>query len=193
MGEKDRKRWDEWYGSEELAMGREPPEVVLECERCLPRSGRALDIACGEGQVAAWLAARGMSVTGVDISPPALAKARRLASEAGADQRVTLIEWDLEEGLPALEGAFDLVTCLRYYQPSLMAHARSLLKPGGLLLLEVRLVTPDSDSPFRARPGETLSFAGDLHVHLYREGRIGDRDGAQLLAQRPPVTRMVFA
>lgn len=193
MGEKDRKRWDQWYGGEELAMGREPPEVILECERCLPRSGRALDIACGEGQVATWLAARGMSVTGVDISPPALAKARRLAGDAGVDERVNLIEWDLEEGLPMLEGPFDLVTCLRYYQPSLMTQARALLRPGGLLLLEVRLVTPDSDSPFRARPGEALSFAGDLHVHLYREGRIGDRDGAQLLAQRPPVRRMEFA
>ena len=192
MGEKDRKRWDEWYAGDELAMGREPPELLLECASSLPGTGRALDVACGEGQVAAWLAGRGLSVTGVAISPPALAKAARLARDAGVAERVRLIEWDLESGLPALEGSFELVTCLRYYQPSLMPVARQLLAPGGLLLLEVRLITPESDSPFRARPGETLAFAGDLHVHMYREGRIGGRDGAQLLAQRPPVTRMVF-
>ena len=192
MGEKDRKRWDEWYAGDALTMGTEPPDLVLECAGCLPASGRALDIACGEGQVAAWLAARGMSVTGADISPPALAKARRLAGEAGVADRVQLVEWDLEAGLPPLDGPFDLVTCLRYYQPSLMPAARDLLAPGGLLLVETRLVTPDSDSPFRARPGETLGFAGDLHVHLYREGRIGGRDGAQLLAQRAPVSRMTF-
>lgn len=192
MAEKDRKRWDEWYAGDGLAMGREPPEFVLDCRHALPTTGRALDIACGEGQVATWLARRGLTVTGVDISPPALAKARRLAEEGDVSDRVELIEWDLESGLPSLEGAFDLVTCLRYYQPSLMGPARSLLAPGGLLLLEVRMLTPDSDSPFRARPGETLGFAGDLHVHWYREGRIGDRDGAQLLAQRAPLGRMTF-
>ena len=192
MGEKDRKRWDEWYAGEDLIMGQEPPRIVLECDDCLPRQGRALDVACGEGQVATWLGRRGLSVVGVDISPPALAKAARLAEEAGIGDRVRLVEWDLEPGLPALDGPFDLITCLRYYQPSLMPTLRSLLAPGGLLLLEVRLLTPDSDSPFRARPGEALAFAGDLHVHLYREGVIDGRDGAQLLAQRPPAGRMRF-
>jgi len=192
MGEKDRKRWDEWYAGDELIMGHEPPGLVLECGACLPEQGRALDVACGEGQVAAWLARRGLSVVGVDISPPALAKAARLAGEGGVADRVRLVEWDLESGLPALDAPFDLITCLRYYQPSLVPTLRSMLAPGGLLLAEVRLVTPDSDSPFRARPGETLGFAGDLHVHLYREGVIDGRDGAQLLAQKPPVRRMRF-
>jgi len=192
MGEKDRKRWDEWYAGDDLIMGHEPPGLVLECDACFPGRGRALDVACGEGQVATWLARKGLSVVGVDISPPALAKAARLAEEAGITDRVRLVEWDLESGLPALDGPFDVITCLRYYQPSLMPTLRSLLAPGGLLLLEVRLVTPDRDSPFRARPGEALAFAGDLHVHLYREGVIDGHDGAQLLAQRPPVSRMRF-
>lgn len=192
MAEKDRKRWDEWYDGDELTMGSEPPEFVLDCRLSLPRSGRALDVACGEGQVVTWLARRGMTATGLDISARALEKAARLCRQRGVEDRVTLTEWDLEDGLPPLAGEFDLVTCLRYYQPSLMPALRSILAPGGLLLLEVRMVTPEKDSPFRARPGEPLAFAGDLHIHLYREGRIGDRDGAQLLAQRPPVRRMVF-
>jgi len=192
MGEKDRKRWDEWYAGEDFIMGHEPPGLVLECDACFPDRGRALDVACGEGQLATWLARKGLSVVGVDISPPALAKAARLAEEAGITDRVRLVEWDLESGLPALDGPFDVITCLRYYQPALMPTLRSLLAPGGLLLLEVRLVTPERDSPFRARPGEALEFAGDLHVHLYREGVIDGRDGAQLLAQKVPVRRMRF-
>ncbi|MEJ2521540.1 MAG: class I SAM-dependent methyltransferase [Gammaproteobacteria bacterium] len=192
MAEKDRKRWDEWYGGDELAMGSEPPEFIRDCRLCLPRSGRALDVACGEGQVVTWLARRGMSAVGLDISERALQKAARLSRETHVEQRVEFAAWDLEQGLPELDGEFDLITCLRYYQPSLMPALRARLAPGGLLLLEVRMVTPEKDGRFRADPGETLGFAGDLHVHLYREGRIGDRDGAQLLAQRPPVSRMVF-
>jgi methylase of polypeptide subunit release factors len=69
----------------------------------LPRTGRALEIACGEGQLAAWLAHRGLEVTAVDISPVALGKLRALAVAEGLADRVRAVQADLDEGLPRLE------------------------------------------------------------------------------------------
>jgi hypothetical protein len=67
-----------------------------------------------------------------------------------------------------------------------VAEARELLAPGGLLLVEVLLQTPGCASPHRAEPGEALGFATGLQLQFYREGMVQGRGVAQLLAQRPP-------
>jgi SAM-dependent methyltransferase len=193
MSEADRERWDTRYASKELVMGLAPKPFVVEMEHVLPRMGRALEIACGEGQLAAWLARRGLDVTAVDISPVALDKARDLARAAGHPDRIRAVLADLDEGLPPLEAGFDLVTCVDFYAPSVMTEARALLAPGGMLLVQVLLQAPGGDSAHRASPGEALGFAAGLQVQFYREGRIGGRELAQLLAQRPPAALTEFS
>lgn len=186
MSESDRKRWDEWYAPAGLVMGPELKPLVLELAPVLPTEGRALDVACGEGQLALWLAARGLEVTAVDISTVALAKLREQAAAQGLAARIDAREIDLDGGLPPLPGPLELVTCIDFYSPALMAEARGRLAPGGLLLVQVLLQAPGGDSPRRAAAGEALGFAAGLELKFYREGVIGGRALAQLLAQKAP-------
>lgn len=188
MSDQDRERWDARHAQSRPGMGEDPKALVLELEQALPRSGRALDIACGEGRLALWLARRGLRVTAVDISPVGLGKLTARAAGEGLARCIEVIERDLDRGLPPLEPGFDFVACLDFHSPAVLAEARELLSPGGLLLVEVLLQAPGRESPYRAAPGEALGFAAGLRIQFYREGSAGGRALAQLLAQRPPAT-----
>jgi SAM-dependent methyltransferase len=193
MSQQDRARWNERYAREGLVMGAGPKPVIRELGHLLPQSGRALDIACGEGQLALWLAGRGLQVTAVDIAAVGLEKLRRQAKALELEDRVVAVETDLDDGLPDLQAGLDLVTCIDFYSPPLMAAARELLAPAGLLLVQVVLQPPGGDSPRRAARNEALGFAAGLGIHFYREGIINGRELAQLLAQRPPVGTLRFS
>lgn len=193
MSDADRARWDARYAREGLLMGPLPKPVVLELAPALPRTGRALDIACGEGQLAVWLAQRGMQVTAVDLSPAGLEKLRARADELGLSDRIEVVQADLDHGLPEIAGPLDLVACVDFYSPLIVAEARRLLAPGGMLLVELVLQPPGGDSPHRAPPGAALEFAAGLRLQFYREGLIGERALAQLLAQQPPAGTLSFS
>jgi SAM-dependent methyltransferase len=96
---------------------------------------RALELGCGTGYVAGWMARRGAQVTALDISTEQLATARRLAAEAGAE--ITFLEANAEAtGLPG--GAFDFAIseygAAIWCPPALwLAEAHRLLRPGGRL------------------------------------------------------------
>ena len=124
------------YSEREGAMWSGRPNGRLRVEAAGLTPGRALDVGCGEGADAIWLARNGWTVTGIDISDVAVGRARAAAELAG-----TAVEWIcgdvLRTAFPA--GAFDFVS-LQY--PALPKAAgevavRSLLdtaRPGGLLL-----------------------------------------------------------
>src|SRR5664279_2220266 len=85
----DASSWDERYRADGLVWGQPPNRwVVEELSGAMP--GRALDLACGEGRNALWLAAQGWQVTGVDFSAMAISKAREL----DAHRLVTWVEAD---------------------------------------------------------------------------------------------------
>ncbi|NAZ76333.1 methyltransferase domain-containing protein [Kineococcus sp. T13] len=101
--------------------------------------GRALDLGCGEGGDAVWLARWGWRVTGADVSATALARARALAEEAGVAGRVHLERHDLGTSLPA--GEFDLV-CTSFLhspafldRPAVLRRAAAAVAPGGHLVV----------------------------------------------------------
>jgi len=100
-----REDWNERYAPKELLWTAEPNRLLAaEVGGLAP--GRALDLACGEGRNAVWLAERGWRVTGVDFSKVALEKAARLAERRGVE-----VEWitaDVLDHEPG-EHAFDLV------------------------------------------------------------------------------------
>jgi SAM-dependent methyltransferase len=131
-----RDDWNRRYAGSELLWTGEPNRfLVAETEELPP--GRALDLACGEGRNAVWLAERGWDVTGVDFADVGLDKARGLAAARGVDP--TWVQADLLEYDPP-RGAFDLVAIL-YLQ--LLAHERArvlraaaaAVAPGGTLLV----------------------------------------------------------
>lgn len=131
----DRRAWNERY-REKLPWGTEPNRFLVDSARHLA-PGAALDIACGQGRNAVWLASLGWSVTGVDWSEVAIDGARRLAGHA--DVQVDWIVADLEQWLPE-PGAYDLVLVV-YLQPppALREHAwrlaASAVAPGGKLIV----------------------------------------------------------
>ena len=132
----DRADWDTRHADDERRWTGEPSRfLVAEVEGLRP--GRALDLACGQGRHAVWLAERGWRVTGVDFSTVGIEKARVHAAERGVD--VELVNVDLVEFAPEPEG-FDLVLVFYLHVPveerrPVLRAARRALAPGGTFLL----------------------------------------------------------
>ncbi|MQA04149.1 MAG: methyltransferase domain-containing protein [Streptosporangiales bacterium] len=129
----DDRYWDERYGAEEqLFSGHPNGALVAEVAGLTP--GQALDVGCGEGADALWLAGQGWHVTAVDISRVALERAAALPD----GDKVSRVRADLTVAPPPA-GVFDLVSVQYYPLPHQPDHAalRRLLAavaPGGRLL-----------------------------------------------------------
>lgn len=131
-----REDWDARYSEKGFVWSVEPNRsLVAEVAGLAP--GRALDLACGEGRNAVWLAERGWEVVGVDFSPVAIEKARALAAHRGVE-----VEWevaDLRRYEPPSR-AFDLVVVLYLQMPAAELHpvlgrAAAAVAPGGTILV----------------------------------------------------------
>ncbi|MGZ9930884.1 SAM-dependent methyltransferase [Streptomyces sp. NC-S4] len=130
--------WDGRYGeSHRIWSGEANAMLVHEVSALAP--GRALDLGCGEGADAVWLARRGWTVTGTDISGVALGRAAEHAAEAGVGDRVAFARHDLTESFP--QGEFDLVSAcfLHNYgdfpRDAVLRTAAAAVAPGGTLLV----------------------------------------------------------
>jgi len=132
----DSRQWDERYRGDELVWT-DTPNQFLVAETAELTPGRAVDLACGEGRNAIWLAEQGWEATGVDFSAVGLAKAVRFA--ALREVQVTWVESPVESWTPPPDG-FDLVAMcyLQLPQPNrsaALAVAASAVAPGGTLLV----------------------------------------------------------
>jgi SAM-dependent methyltransferase len=132
-------RWEARFSAPDFVFGTEPNEFLRAQAHLLPRSGKALAVADGEGRNGVWLAQQGLDVLSIDFSPAAQAKARALAKERKVALRVEcvdVIEWDYPEN------AFDMVAAIfiQFANPAqrqrIFAGIRRTLKPGGLLLMQ---------------------------------------------------------
>lgn len=130
--------WDARY-SESDRIWSDKANDVLVSEAADLTPGRALDLGCGEGADAVWLARQGWHVTGTDISGVALERAARHAEEAGVGDRVEWQRHDFAESFPA--GEFDLVSAcfLHSYgdfpRARILRTAAAAVAPGGVLLV----------------------------------------------------------
>ena len=107
MSEADRERWDARHAVA-VDVAPQPPDAVRGREHLVPTSGRALDVACGRGAVAVWLARRGLTVDAVDVSGVALAAGAAL----GAGLPIRWCAHDLDTGLPD-PGPYEMIVCQR--------------------------------------------------------------------------------
>ena len=128
--------WDQKYAPTELVWGAGPNRFLAPEVRDL-HPGRALDLGCGEGRNAIWLAEQGWQVTGVDFSAVGLEKARQLAAERGVN--VDWVRADLLEYQPS-PSAFELVIVFYIQLPApelsvVIKKAVGALAPGGTLLV----------------------------------------------------------
>jgi len=133
--EANRQRWDERHRERDIESSEPNPILVAEASKLSP--GAALDVACGVGTNAVWLASRGWQVTAVDWSRVALEKAQAKADSAGL--AVDWVEADLLDWSPPSD-AFDLVAIAYLHLPpeerrTVYAAAARAVAPGGRLLV----------------------------------------------------------
>lgn len=139
--EKDRIKWNGRYAGEGFFLGPNPSRFLeerIESVEALLPGRKALDIACGEGRNSIFLARRGFSVTGIDISEEGLEKARRWASAEGLDIR--FIRADLE-GYEFSE-KYDLILNFNFLLRDLVPKMVAALNPGGVIVFDTILDTP---------------------------------------------------
>jgi 2-polyprenyl-3-methyl-5-hydroxy-6-metoxy-1,4-benzoquinol methylase len=152
-------------------------------------AGRALDLACGLGHNAIWLAQAGWLVDAVDVSPIGLARAAESSHAKGVS--VNWIAADLDEFVPEI-GAYDLVIVFRFLDRTrLPGIIESALRPGGLLVYEAftaaHLKRPDShmkNPAFALTPGELPTLFPRCVAQFYAECALPDRDVVRLVAQK---------
>ncbi len=148
----------------------DPNPLLVEAASKLPAS-RALDLACGNGRNALWLAQRGWKVTAVDNSTTAIETLLHRAAQLSlaVDAQVA----DLEKSEFTIEpGRWDLIAVCYYLQRSLFEVCKSALVPGGVIVAITLLVEPGKEnSPFRLQPGELRSYFQDWEILHYREGQ----------------------
>ena len=174
----DLTRWNQRY-LEQAEIGPPTPLVRTIAEKLRP--GRALDLACGTGRNALWLAQQGWDVTAVDGAPAAI----------DALSGVTGIVADLEAGEYKIEeSAWDLILIAYYLQRDLFEPAKAGVKPGGTIIAIVHTTEPGEEpTAHRLRPGELVRyFEGWDILHQY-EGPPNDaqhrRRSAEVAARKP--------
>lgn len=198
MSQQERAAWDERFRAGDHA-GTEPDPFLTQIEeyaellpsgrRAGPKAGpKALELACGAGRNAVYLAERGWDVTACDISLQGLRKAQILAGERGV--RLQLFCQDLETVQFPVEH-FDLVICFFYLQRELFPQIKATLRPQGLLVYKT-YTTDQLRFPGRPRhplhmlaPRELLEAFREFRVLTYQE-IVKERGVAQLIAQKPP-------
>ncbi len=130
--------WEEHYGERDRVWSGRVNVRLAEVAAELP-PGRALDLGCGEGGDAVWLAEQGWDVVAVDISETALGRAIQEARSRGVADRIEFVQQDLSEGFP--DGTFDFVSAqflhstVRLNRSRILANAADAVRQGGLLLI----------------------------------------------------------
>jgi SAM-dependent methyltransferase len=162
--------WDERYRAAEFVWSTQPNRFLPpEVEGLIP--GRALDLACGEGRNAVWLATQGWDATGVDFSTTGLEKAARLA-----EQNNVSVEWvcaDVTSWQPA--EPFDLVIAFYLQLPEAPRHAvlgaaARALAPSGTLLVVAHDLTNLTDGIGGPQDPAVLYTPDDVRSSLDRSG-----------------------
>lgn len=156
MSAEDAERWDRRYDDHPLAEPTAPEAVVAaELLELIPTSGRALDVACGAGGQAVWLARRGLDVVALDVSSKAIDLTAAAATSSEVTQRVTGRVVDLDAGVPDDLGDFEVVLCQRFRDVRLYESLVTRLRPRGIAIVTVLSRTGTADpGPFHAPPGE---------------------------------------
>jgi len=199
VSQADQDKWNARYREGAYATRTHPTALLAEWlpklkfrEAHLP----AIDVGCGTGRNAIYLARRGWRIDAVDVSEVALDHLTETANAEGLP--ITCIQADLEHAVhrPAdlfSADRYDLAVMARYTNLPLIDTLKGALRAGGYLIVEEHLVT-EADvvgprSPqFRVAPGALCDAAAGLDIIAYREGIVTDPDGrsaalAQLVAR----------
>ncbi|CAA9488724.1 MAG: Thioredoxin reductase [uncultured Solirubrobacteraceae bacterium] len=172
--------WEAHYGRHERVWSGRPNAVLVDIAGPLA-AGRALDLGCGEGGDAVWLAGRGWHVTAVDVSVTALERAAAQATAAGVESRIHFQQHDLGRSFPA--GTFDLVSAQYLQSPvalprdHVLRRAAGAVAAGGLLLVVEHGSVPSwarkPDSHARFPTPERALATLELELGAWETERLG--------------------
>jgi tellurite methyltransferase len=168
MSQAEAAKWEARYAASDAPPGA-PSDFIAHWIARLP-TGPALDLGCGTGRHALALARAGFAVTGVDVSPAALARAARQAHAEGLT-----VAWhpaDLDDyTLPA--GHYAVIVNCQILKRALMAQYATALRPGGAVIVEQHLHTArpvaGPGPQYRLKPGELPGLLHGLRVVHYEE------------------------
>lgn len=175
----DRRRWEERYRGGEYD-GPDGPTWLLEAyEDALP-AGRALDVACGTGRNARFLARGGWTVDAVDVSREALTRGR------DRDAGVNWVQADLDSYcLPT--AVYDVVNVTFFDARDGFPSLKGALASGGILCYHHHLLSPDAEGGpsdrYRFAWNELLELCADVTVLHYEERRADDGPHVTLVAR----------
>lgn len=185
--ESDRSKWNERYSGSEYFFSLTPSRFLaasLETVKALTAGRRALDLACGEGRNAIFLAQNGFEVDAVDIAEGGLDRGRKRAGDLGL--RINFIRADLEEY--RLEGGYDLILDFNFLLRELIPQMVGALSPGGVIVMETILAAPSLQG---AHKTEYLLQPGELgRLFEEYEGRILKLEEEP--EQETPLARIIF-
>ena len=163
-----------------------PERWLTDNHDLLPGSGQALDLACGRGRHALWLAARGLVTVAIDRDSDAVRFVGDEAGRLGLPVTATVLDLEgegaggLEDSLLSSRDAFDVIVVVHYLHRPLFPALRAALRPGGVLVYE----TFTKAQGARGRPtnpaflldsGELPTLVAPLEILRAREGDFGDR------------------
>lgn len=170
------------------------PNPLTETFAATGATGHALDIACGGGRDAVFLASLGWEVVGVDWLPDALERAEALRQRYAPEHRIRWLLQNVEDD-HRFDGEFDLVTSFFFLDREVFATIGNLLRPGGSVLLETftKRHREKHGRPNREclvlELGELPTLVPGLEVVQLDEGwRPDGRHTARLWARKPGVT-----
>ena len=181
MSNYDKEKWNSRYAKADRQAVR-PASELLQAHLALARPGRALDVACGTGRNAFFLAHRGFTVDAIDISEVAL-------SHASAQAEGLPVRWLCQDLLASPEipqFGYDLIIMFHFVAPTLLARLTGHLSPGGLLMVEEHLQPPEGrgggavtgphNPQYRVGPGELQQDLNELDLLFFYEGEVKEAD-----------------
>ncbi len=184
MSKLDREKWDQRY-AEDSYRKNNPVTLVQDWLPEIP-VGKALDVACGAGRNAIYLAHAGYRVDAIDISPEGLKKARKSAAQQALE--VNWIEHDLDQPIH-FDTDYDLILVMWFVNLELITRLCACLSPGGYLLCQEHLVTDEEvigpgSTSFRVAPGTLRESVKGLEVVLYEESVDTGPEGERIASAR---------
>lgn len=182
-----RTAWDKTYERKDYLFGKDPSPFLVNNINKIPL-GQALDIATGEGRNAVFLAKKGFSVEGVDISAVGLRKAEKLAAENGV--RIRTINADLNK-YKIKPDRYTVILNFFYLQRNLFSQIKAGLKKGGVLIFQTHTVDQlknvggsSWEKEYLLEKGELKKAFSDMEIIYYAETNNGKLALASLIAKK---------
>lgn len=171
MSEFEKKEWTSRWSQQTYDGFPQPSSVVATWASRLP-TGRAIDLACGDGRNALHLAELGFLVDALDISQPALSLVKKAAYERGLAIETIVGDLDYYK-LPS--DTYDLINVGFYMNDELITEIKNSLKANGFVIYQQHYVTDQqvsgpSSKEFRLLNNEALKRFADFRVHYFSEG-----------------------